>query len=203
MANVDMEKIKSDTKKELSVSPKRITPDQVKQKGKNKMESNFFEIFFKDLWEEVVKPGLFDWASDIVYGTVDRAFEELPGRRRSGRGRRRSRRSHTSYERYYDDDDYDDYYEEKKRKYQRSDEFTEVPHLSREKCEKILRRMEEYIQDYGYVSVAQVKYVAASKYLSQVTSTDHKFGWTSMKQVDSYKSSGEYYIMMEDPRELD
>lgn len=215
MATVDMEKIKEDVDKSQSTSIEtiKVKPEDVEviahaKRRKTPVKRKFFNVLFGSdpelIFDEVIMPGLMSAASDILHGTIDRVFD-VPSGGRSSRRRRSSAsygRSRTSYDAYYDDDD-DDYYDRRRRKkkrHERSDEFTEITVRSRRERDRILERMGDYIEKYGVVTVAQVKYMAD---LTPVYSTDHNFGWSDMRSVDHYRDGSLEVITMDEPEELE
>ena len=216
MAEVRMEDLKGNSIKKPKPDVEKIDPKDVEviasgRKHKKPMGRRIGEVFISEeadtvgkfIVEDVIIPGVKDALLDILHGSIDRIFG---GTVRGGyNSYRRQRETRTSYESYYDRDrrrdrdrDRDRSYSEKRRA-RRSDDFTTIEVDTRNEREAVLRRMGDYIEDYGYVTVAQVKRMIGI----EIESTDSDWGWYDMRDIRHYPEGGKFIIEMGPPDSLD
>lgn len=134
-------------------------------------------------------------SSDIIVDTVDTLlFGEKRGRRKRGG-------SKTSYYKYYEDRDRDRD-RDRRRGYERARrgyDFDDILLDSRREAEEVLDRMEDLIDTYKIVSVADLYDLVgiSGNY------TDNKYGWTNLRNayVESHRDG--YSLKLPKPLPLD
>ena len=137
-------------------------------------------------------------SSDIIVDTVDTL---LFGEKRSRR--RRGGSSRTSYYKYYEDRERDrDRDRDRRRGYdrvRRGYDFEDIILDSRREAEEVLDRMEDLIDTYKIVSVADLYDLVgiSGNY------TDNKYGWTNLRNayVESHRDG--YSLKLPKPLPLD
>ena len=101
----------------------------------------------------------------------------------------KSRGSKVSYSKYYDDRE-DDYRRSSRRRAVGYD-YEDVILESRREAEEVLNRMEDLIDSYGVVSVADLYDLVgiSGKY------TDNKYGWTNLRDADIERTRDGYLLV--------
>lgn len=165
-----------DTAKEKNISPVVSTPVKVKKKSEvrkftdaiiSEDASNVGSYIFMDVLIPAIKKAIFDIITDgvdmILYGGT-------------GRSKKSSSASKVSYSSYYDRDRRDYRREEPRTRYH----FDDVILASRGEAEEVLARMDEIIDEYKIVSVADMYD------LMGITCeyTDNKYGWTNLRNAE-------------------
>lgn len=181
-------------------SEKRVTEPIVKAKTR---KQNGFQKFLhslvsedipniKDyLVDEVLRPTIQNLIVDTVTDSIRMVFGG--GSERSA-GRSRTRGDRVSYRDYYDDRRRDRRDEDFKG-YDLDDAIVET----RGEAEKVLDRLEEIVERYGYVTVADLCELCGlpSRY------TDNKYGWTRITSARPTRVKGGYLIQLPRPKPLD
>lgn len=138
-------------------------------------------------------------SSDILVDTIDTI---LFGEKRS-RSRRRSGSGRTSYYKYYDDRDR---YRDRDRDHDRPArvrgyEFDDIVLETRREAEEVLDRMEDLIDTYKIVSVADLYDLVgiSGNY------TDNKYGWSNLRsaRVESLRYGDGYILKLPKALPLD
>lgn len=165
-----------DAAKEKNISPVVSTPVKVKKKSEvrkftdaiiSEDASNVGSYIFMDVLVPAIKKAIFDIITDgvdmILYGGT-------------GRSKKSSSASKVSYSSYYDRDRRDYRREEPRTRYH----FDDVILASRGEAEEVLARMDEIIDEYKIVSVADMYD------LMGITCeyTDNKYGWTNLRNAE-------------------
>ena len=138
-------------------------------------------------------------SSDILVDTIDTI---LFGEKRS-RSRRRSGSGRTSYYKYYDDRDrYRDRDRDRDRPARvRGYEFDDIVLETRREAEEVLDRMEDLIDTYKIVSVADLYDLVgiSGNY------TDNKYGWSNLRsaRVESLRYGDGYILKLPKALPLD
>lgn len=134
-------------------------------------------------------------SSDILVDTIDTI---LFGEKRS-RGRRRSGSGRTSYYKYYDDRDRGRDRDRPARV--RGYEFDDIILETRREAEEVLDRMEDLIDTYKIVSVADLYDLVgiSGNY------TDNKYGWSNLRsaRVESLRYGDGYILKLPKALPLD
>jgi hypothetical protein len=138
-------------------------------------------------------------SSDILVDTIDTI---LFGEKRS-RGRRRSGSGRTSYYKYYDDRDRDRGRDRDRDRPARvrGYEFDDIILETRREAEEVLDRMEDLIDTYKIVSVADLYDLVgiSGNY------TDNKYGWSNLRsaRVESLRYGDGYILKLPKALPLD
>lgn len=116
-----------------------------------------------DIVVPLIRDALFDTFKAFLY----------PGGGRSTSRGRTTNASYVSYSRNYDRDNHRD-----SRTYSR-DDYTNIVLDDRRDAEEVLVRMDELIDDYGMVSVADLYDIIGMS----MVHTDNKYGWTNIRNA--------------------
>ena len=181
------EQQKIEEKKQLT----KVVSGSVKTKKKSEL-TKFKDVFISEdasnvksyIVMDVLIPAVKKAISDIITNGIDMI---LYGE--SGRNKRSSASSKVSYRSYYDD---------------RRDDRREVPRTrieynyddiileTRGEAEEVLERMEELIETYGIVSVADLYDLVG------ITGnyTDNKYGWTNIRNAEPVRVRDGYMLKL-------
>ena len=140
---------------------------------------------------DVIIPNIKRVIVDVVINSVEMAFlgETSSRRRNSG-----SSSGRPSYQRYYDSKD--DRHRERDVPARRDYEYDDITLDTRGDAEEVLHILEDYIDDYGSASVAEL-YAAIGK---TAPYTAHKHGWTDLRNASIERTRDGYWIRL--PRAL-
>lgn len=132
---------------------------------------------------DILLPQLKTVISDIVTSSVNMM---LYGE--AGRSNNRRSSSKVSYTKYYDDRDRG--YEREYRRVKRGYDFEDIFLETRMEAEEVLNRMEDLIDNYGIVSVADLYDLVGltGNY------TDNKYGWTNLRNARIERARDGYYL---------
>lgn len=195
------DEFKSNSHKSKEVDEKKKVEKVVKGKVKTKKKNGiakFTDVFVSEdvssvksyIIGEVLIPAMKKALSDIVTNGIDMI---LYGE--SGVTKRKSPGSRVSYTNYYDRRDRDrDRYDD--RRIRTGYDFNDVILDSRGEAEDVLSRMDELIDSYGIVSVADFYDLCG------ITGsyTDNKYGWTDIRSAQVVRVRDGYKIKL--PRAL-
>ena len=177
----------------------KVVKGTVKTK-KKKGTSKLTDIFISEdagnvksyVLMEVLVPAVKKAISDIVTDGIDMILYGETGRskKRSGSS------SYVSYRSYSDKDRRDDrHYESRKSSYYNDDIILET----RGEAEEVLSVMNELLDNYGIVSVADLnELVGITGYY-----TDNKYGWTSIRNAEVVRVRDGYLLKMPKARPID
>ena len=193
------EEYKSNSHKSKEVDEKKKVGKVVKGKVKTKKKSGitkFTDVFISEdvasvksyVIGEVLIPAMKKAISDIVTNGIDMI---LYGE--SGVTKRKTPGSRVSYTNYYDRRDRDRYDD---RRVRTGYDFDDIILDSRGEAEDVLSRMDELIDNYGIVSVADFYDLCG------ITGsyTDNKYGWTDIRSAQVVRVRDGYKIKL--PRAL-
>lgn len=136
---------------------------------------------------DVLIPSVKKAVSDIVTNGIDMI---LYGE--SGRTKKTSPSSKISYRSYYERDD-ERYRESRKAKTGYS--YDEIVLETRGEAEEVLTRMDELIETYGMVSVADLYDLVGIT----CNYTDNKYGWTSIRNAEPVRIRDGYMLKLSRP----
>lgn len=159
-----------------------------KKSGANKVADVFISEDISNVKDyiiyDVLLPAAKKTISEIVSNGIDMI---LYGETRS---KSRSRGSKVSYSKYYEDRD-DDYRRTSRRRAVGYD-YEDVILESRREAEEVLNRMEDLIDTYGVVSVADLYDLVgiSGNY------TDNKYGWTNLRSAGVERTRDGYLIYL-------
>ena len=182
-------KSKGEVKKE-DKKIEKVATGKVKTKkksGANKLSEVFVTEDISSVKDyilyEVLLPAAKKTLSEIVSNGIDML---LYGETKS---KSKSRGSKVSYSKYYDDRE-DDYRRSSRRRVVGYD-YEDVILESRREAEEVLNRMEDLIDSYGVVSVADLYDLVgiSGKY------TDNKYGWTNLRDADIERTRDGYLLV--------
>lgn len=158
-----------------------------KKSGANKLSEVFVTEDISSVKDyilyDVLLPAAKKTISEIVSNGIDML---LYGETKS---KSKSRGSKVSYSKYYDDRE-DDYRRSSRRRAVGYD-YEDVILESRREAEEVLNRMEDLIDSYGVVSVADLYDLVgiSGKY------TDNKYGWTNLRDADIERTRDGYLLV--------
>ena len=158
-----------------------------KKSGANKLSEVFVTEDISSVKDyilyDVLLPAAKKTLSEIVSNGIDML---LYGETKS---KSKSRGSKVSYSKYYDDRE-DDYRRSSRRRAVGYD-YEDVILESRREAEEVLNRMEDLIDSYGVVSVADLYDLVgiSGKY------TDNKYGWTNLRDADIERTRDGYLLV--------
>lgn len=169
----------------------QVTKGKVKTKKKSGT-NKFADVFISEdisnvkdyIIYDVLLPAAKKTISEIVSNGIDMI---LYGETRS---KSKSRGSKVSYSKYYEDRD-DDYRRSSRRRAVGYD-YEDVILESRREAEEVLNRMEDLIDTYGVVSVADLYDLVgiSGNY------TDNKYGWTNLRSAGVERTRDGYLIYL-------
>ena len=124
---------------------------------------------------DVLIPAAKKAISDIVTNGIDMIL--YPG----GNGRpKRSNANHVSYRSYYDNRDRDRRYDPETRSRRSSYSYDDIIIDTRAEAEEVLERMDELLDTYNVVSVADLYDLVGIS----CSYTDNKYGWTNLRNAE-------------------
>lgn len=189
-------KVREEQKRENKevVERKKIEP-VAKAKTKKKSEiKKFTDVFIAEdvtsvknyIVNDVLIPAAKKAISDIVTNGIDMI---LYGEAR-GRDRRRDSGSRVSYTKYYERDRDRDY--DRRRERRSVYDYDDIILESRREAEDVLNRMDDLIDAYGMVSVADLYDLVG------ITGnyTDNKYGWTNLRNAEVRRTRDGYLIKL-------
>lgn len=139
------------------------------------------------IFGDVVVPAIKKLVTDIVKDGIDMLLNGGP-KRDGGRssGYRADRFA-------YDKCSRDDYRSSAYSRTRSGYVYDNVTVESRGDAEAVLDRLDEWIREYGLVSVADLYDVAG---IRDIRHTDHKYGWTDIRSAEIIRVGSEYLIKM-------
>lgn len=170
----------------------KVVTGKVKTKKRNEM-SKLGEIFIAEdarnvksyILMDVLVPAVKKAISDIVTNGIDMLlFGE------GGRTRKTSSASTVSYRNYYDQKDTRRDYSNTRTRTGYS--YDDIIIETRGEAEEVLARMDELIETYGIVSVADL-YDLVGKTCNY---TDNKYGWTNIRNAEPIRVRDGYMLKM-------
>lgn len=165
----------------------KVTTGKVKIKKKTGLQKMAGAMFAEDaekvksyILMDILLPTIADGITDVLKKSIDAIF----GRKSSGSG---SRSSKISYRNYYDNPDSRGTSTKARSVY----DYDDIIFDSRGEAEEVLDRMDELVELYGNVSVAEFYDLAgiSSEYTSQ------KYGWTNIHTAKIVRVSGDGYMI--------
>ena len=185
------------------VVSKNITPVAVGKARKKSDTKKFVDTFVAEditsvkdyIVNEVLLPAAKKAISDIVTNGIEMLLYGEP----KSRNRDRSS-SKVSYTRYYERErDRDRDYERGARTRVRGYDFDDIILDTRREAEEVLDRMQDLIDNYGMVSVADLYDLVGidGRY------TDNKYGWTQLRSADVKHVRDGYLLMLPKALPLD
>lgn len=164
----------------------KIVNGKVKKKSEARKLANIF--ISEDagnvgsyIFTEILVPAIKKAISDVFTNGIDML---LYGESRS----KKKNQTSVSYKNYYERDNRDERYSERKRPYN----YDEIVIDNRGEAEEVLARMDELIDVYGTVSVADFyELVGASG-----SYTDNKYGWTNIRDARVVRTRDGYIVKL-------
>ena len=188
-------KVREEQKQEV-VERKKIEPI-AKAKTKKKSEvKKFADVFIAEditsvknyIVNDVLIPAAKKAISDIITNGIDMI---LYGEAR-GKDRRRDSGSRVSYTKYYERDRDRDRDYDRRRERRSVYDYDDIILDTRREAEDVLNRMDDLIDAYGMVSVADLYDLVG------VTGnyTDNKYGWTNLRNAEVRRTRDGYLIKL-------
>ena len=136
---------------------------------------------------DVLIPAAKKAISDIVTNGIDMIL--YPG----GNGRpKRSNVNHVSYRSYYDNRDRDRRYDPETRSRRSSYSYDDIIIDTRAEAEEVLERMDELLDTYNVVSVADLYDLVGIS----CSYTDNKYGWTNLRNAEVIRVRDGYFLKL-------
>ena len=136
---------------------------------------------------DVLIPAAKKAISDIVTNGIDMML--YPG----GNGRpKRSNANHVSYRSYYDNRDRDRRYDPETRSRRSSYSYDDIIIDTRAEAEEVLERMDELLDTYNVVSVADLYDLVGIS----CSYTDNKYGWTNLRNAEVIRVRDGYFLKL-------
>lgn len=178
----------------------------VKGKAKTKKKSELSKIASNIISEEaksikeyaiydVVIPVVKDTITQLIKGSIDMLFY---GEVRGGSSSRRSssNASRISYRDFYDDRN------SRRDMHRTSDRYSydDITFEYRQDAEEVLNRMDEIVEQYGVVTVADLFDLAG---ITGNGYTDQNYGWTSTRSASVERNrQGEFFLKLQRPSSI-
>lgn len=187
-------KVREEQKQQDVVERKKIEPI-AKGKAKKKSEvKKFADVFIAEdvssvkdyIVNDVLIPAAKKAISDIITNGIDMI---LYGETK-GRDRRSSSSSRVSYTKYYERDRDRDY--DRNRTRRSVYDYDDIILDTRGEAEDVLNRMDDLIDTYGMVSVADLYDLVGI----QGNYTDNKYGWTNLRNAEVRRTRDGYLIKL-------
>lgn len=188
-------KVREERKQNKEVVERKKLEPIAKAKTKKKSEiKKFTDVFIAEdvtsvknyIVNDVLIPAAKKAISDIVTNGIDMI---LYGEAR-GKDRRRDSGSRVSYTKYYERDRDRDY--DRRRERRSVYDYDDIILDTRREAEDVLNRMDDLIDAYGMVSVADLYDLVG------VTGnyTDNKYGWTNLRNAEVRRTRDGYLIKL-------
>lgn len=181
---VKVVKGKAKTKKKSEIS--RIASNIISEEAKSIKEYAIYDV---------VIPVVKDTITQLIKGSIDMLFY---GEVRSGSSSRRnsSNASRVSYRDYYDD-------RNARRDLSRTStrySYDDITFEYRQDAEEVLNRMDEIVEQYGVVTVADLFDLAG---ITGNGYTDQNYGWTSTRSASVERNRhGEFILKLQRPSSI-
>lgn len=152
---------------------------------------------------EVLIPVVKDTISELVKGSIDMIFYGEVRRGSSNRGGRSgTNSSKVSYRDFYDDRSGSRRISERRDDDRRRQRYSydDIIFETREDANDVLTRMDEIVEQYGVVTVADLFDLAG---ISGNGYTDQNYGWTSTRSASVERNrANEYYLKLQRPSNI-
>lgn len=168
----------------------KVAKGAVKTKKRSEVKK-FTDVFMAEdvtsvkdyILMDVLLPAAKKAISDMVTSGIDMIlYGETRGRKERDRG------SRVSYTQYYDDRDRRN--SRRPARVRTGYNFDDIFLESRYEAEEVLDRMEDLINTYGLVSVADLNDLVGI----QGSYTDNKYGWTNLRNASVQRTRDGYYL---------
>lgn len=166
----------------------RVVKGQVKSKKKNKFADTFISEDAASVKEYIIFDVLIPAAKNAISDMVTTGIQMmLYG---EVRGTSKSKGSKVSYSKYYDDRRDRDY--DRRSRTRSGYDYDEIILESRAEAEEVLNSMDDLLERYGLVSVADLYDLVG------VTGnyTDNKYGWTNLRHASVQRLRDGYLLKL-------
>lgn len=166
----------------------RVVKGQVKSKKKNKFADTFISEDAASVKEYIIFDVLIPAAKNAISDMVTTGIQMmLYGEVRGGS---KSKGSKVSYSKYYDDRRDRDY--DRRSRTRSGYDYDEIILESRAEAEEVLNSMDDLLERYGLVSVADLYDLVG------VTGnyTDNKYGWTNLRHASVQRLRDGYLLKL-------
>lgn len=137
---------------------------------------------------DVIVPAIKDVLSNVVKDSIDMIL--FGGTSRRGNNKRKSNSEYVSYNRFYDSRRDDRRYESRSTIASRYN-FDDITIDSKAEAEEVLERMDELLDTYGMVTVADLCDLVGIS----CEYTDNKYGWTNLRNAKVVRLRGNEYML--------
>lgn len=173
---------------------KKVVKGSVKTKKKSKV-NKFTELFLPSdvtsIKDYVIHDVLIPAGKKLVSDTVDTVLYGEPGRRKDTK---RSSGSFVSYRSYSDRDKRDRDDRRSSYRDRRGYDYDDIILETRGEAEDVLTCLEEALDRYDVVSVADLYDLVGMSRVS--VHTDNKYGWTSLRNADIIRTRDGYQLKL-------
>lgn len=184
---------------------KKIVKGAAKTKKKSEMSkiaTNMISEEAKSIKEyaiyEVVIPVIKDTITQLVKGSIDMIFYGEVRNTGGSRGGRTGNASKVSYRDYYDDGKKGRDVRDSRTSTRYS--YDDILFDSSQDANDVLVRMDEIVEQYGVVTVADLFDLAG---ITGNGYTDQNYGWTSTRSAEVLRNrDGEYYLKIQRPSSI-
>lgn len=166
----------------------RVVKGQVKSKKKNKFADTFISEDAASVKEYIIFDVLIPAAKNAISDMVTTGIQMmLYGEVRGGS---KSKGSKVSYSKYYDDRRERDY--DRRSRTRSGYDYDEIILESRAEAEEVLNSMDDLLERYGLVSVADLYDLVG------ITGnyTDNKYGWTNLRHASVQRLRDGYLLKL-------
>lgn len=193
---------KEDNKKEVT----KVVKGVVKTKKKGEMSKIAQSIVSEEVRGikdyaiyDVVIPVVKDTIAQLVKGSIDMLFYgEVRSSSYKSSGRSGNNASRVSYKDFYDDRGRRDRHDDRRAHNRQS--YDDIEFESREDAEEVLNRMDEIVDQYGVVTVADLFDLAGKTGNGY---TDQNYGWTSTRSASVERNKyGDFFIKLHRPNNI-
>lgn len=178
---------KAKTKKKSEIS--KIASNIVSEEAKSIKEYTIYEVLIPVIKDTIVQ---------LIEGSVNMFFYgEARSSGRSSRGRGTSNASKVSYMDYFEDRKRDSRIDDRRPSRYSYDDIT---FEYKADAEEVLNRMDEIVEQYGVVTVADLFDLAG---ITGNGYTDQNYGWTSTRSASVERNRhGEYFLKLQRPSNI-
>ena len=192
---------KEERKKKKKKKVERVATGKVKTKKKSEIHK-LTDVFISEdissvkeyIIMDVLLPTVKKAISEMVTNGIDMLlYGEARGNRKDRGG------SKVSYSKYYDYGDRDRDYDRRRTRTRMGYDYDEIVLESRGEAEEVLERMDDLLDNYGIVSVADLYDLVG------ITGnyTDNKYGWTSLRNASVQRLRDGYLLKLPKALPLD
>lgn len=175
----------------------KVADGKVKKKtGVTKFAETFVSEDVHTVRSYILKELVGPWVRDLLYNVIESTANMFIYGGTGGRNKKTSNASRVSYRSYYDDKKNTNSIDNNRARNGYS--YDDVKVDTRGEAEEVLTRMDELIDTYGVVSVADLYDLVG------ITGnyTDEKYGWTNLRNAEPIRVRDGYLLKLPKPGPL-